>query len=561
MTSQNEKPLNSNIIYPLAVAAVWWFLYEYVIDNMVAYPLRLASAKIAAVLLDLIGIENSLDSTIISTSVFEFDVSSECSGSTTLRFMILTALLLLFLTKNISAVNKCVALIIAVALAVVVNGIRVATISYLSMATNIPIYEHSLAHSVTGIFFYGLAVGLFWFALSKFERRDDSSRTRKHILALLGVVCSVILFIPFLSQSIRLLLSGNWNPWSWTTPGFFLAGFILFVCTLLVTSEQKQKRLTGLPLSLVIAATLVALLARVIETDAFSGGALLLFFLGFAVYSSGWKSLCFYLPAFAVMLVGLPKSSLLLQHVLLLTKEYIQVHLAVLVIKLFILALAVAAQYWLAGKMATQAGVLRNLECYKGIVHSGAEYICRAFGVLFLGCMAIVLLPDFTGQSKDARSIELPYIIDNWVGRDAGFAAGLTVFNGNSYLCRRYINVQNRSVEILVNNAGGNRREIHLPEYCFINAGWTLTGEMIVDLANGGIKNAVLKKDGEVQHLAYWYWDGRRMIASYSGFVFRDILARLGSEQIHWQIYRVVSANESDLNEFISVFQKYFSTF
>ena len=88
-----------------------------------------------------------------------------------------------------------------------------------------------------------------------------------------------------------------------------------------MTSEQKQKRLTGLPLSLVIAATLVALLARVIETDAFSGGALLLFFLGFAVYSSGWKSLCFYLPAFAVMLVGLPKSSLLLQHVLLLTKE------------------------------------------------------------------------------------------------------------------------------------------------------------------------------------------------------------------------------------------------
>lgn len=539
--------------YSLAVAAFWLAVYELLLDGLLGYPLRLVSAHIAAGILGFVGVKAELSGAAIITPAFEFDVSAECSGSTTLKFMIATAIILLAFAERLNWRRKAVALLISVLLALVVNSLRVSAIVYISVLMRSPLYEDGAGHVLTGMMAYVAALALFWLVMRRLEAGEVERGAARAGSIILCVAGFIVLFAPLADQTLRLLTSSEWEPSAPWNIVFLVVGAALFVDTLRFSRKSPSGgHAAGFAIPLFCVALTLAAAARWLEVVALQSPALLLLLLSLAAALGGAGGMLRALPGLCILGMGLPRLFLLVQGLLLWREQEAGAG------ELFFVRLG--GMCLLAGVHFAVCARVRGCTQTEPAGRGLAFRLPGAYGKVFLPGLVIAGLAALVGvvmvsAAPEADRITIPYYIAPWLGEDIELTSEIGDLAGQEALiCRRYQSGGGEFVDLLVSGAGGNRGNIHPPEYCFTSAGWKVTARESLWLQipdRVGVMLMSLERGGEELYLAYWFGDGRSISRFYFTFVLQDIYNRFRGQRADWKIYRVAAAESRLLHDFL----------
>ena len=111
-------------------------------------------------------------------------------------------------------------------------------------------------------------------------------------------------------------------------------------------------------------------------------------------------------------------------------------------------------------------------------------------------------------------------------------------------------------VEFFYNYSGGDRHNLHPPEYCLTGAGWKIIEKKSWRFTdhNGKVFSITvmeLHNGDEVRWFGFWFYDGINIRANYMRMLGEDLIARLGGVIREWSIYRVIAYREEDLRRFV----------
>jgi exosortase len=120
-----------------------------------SYPLRSATASLAAALLRLAGFAVTLDETVIGWNASSFAVAEECSGVRKVWACVFLALGLAHF-RGLGARPTVLLVAVAVVAALAANVLRVAGLFYLEVVLG---RQDALLHDLFGLATFGLAVG------------------------------------------------------------------------------------------------------------------------------------------------------------------------------------------------------------------------------------------------------------------------------------------------------------------------------------------------------------------------------------------------------------------
>ena len=110
-----------------------------------------------------------------------------------------------------------------------------------------------------------------------------------------------------------------------------------------------------------------------------------------------------------------------------------------------------------------------------------------------------------------------------------------------------------------INASGGNRHELHPPEYCLTGAGWLLKNEHVIDTGKGRINEMELQKKSRIKFFYHWYTDGESNFSSYKGMLTEDTFRQLQGKTTNWFLFRVIADSpQAVLNDFLTHFHGYF---
>jgi len=79
---------------------------------------------------------------------------------------------------------------------------------------------------------------------------------------------------------------------------------------------------------------------------------------------------------------------------------------------------------------------------------------------------------------------------------------------GNAEAIKRLYTLGNDSFVVAVIDGTRNRDAVHNPDICYQGEGYTIIKESSLPIPGGEAKVLVMKKEGEVRELAYWYTTG-----------------------------------------------------
>ena len=146
--------------------ANWWLLVGsaagiYLVleslDVFLALPLRESSAVIASGILNLLGCTVERQGTILVTDDFSWDVVPACSGSTTLRVLLMSTIIWCGVQPGLTRPRKLLCIVAAIPVALLANGIRVAALTYLGAVFLKPI--DGALHDLIGVAAVMLSMG------------------------------------------------------------------------------------------------------------------------------------------------------------------------------------------------------------------------------------------------------------------------------------------------------------------------------------------------------------------------------------------------------------------
>ena len=306
-------------------------------------PLRETSAIIATFLLNSLSLPVERQGTLLIAENFTWDVVPACSGSTSLRVLLTSAVIWCGIQPNLNWRRKLFCILAAVPLALLANGIRVAVLTYVGTLLRQPV--EGILHDIIGVaaMMLGMGAVIVLTAVVTQEPQSDTSRSSLRGTTLAALL--LLLYAPALAWTIS---AWRHSPLDATGPWFLLAGVACLGLALWKHPATAPR--PGLGTALFTGSMLALLLATVVDISMLKVGALLLSWFSLIVVFRGSSVAVGCLPALAICYMGFPTVTYQLDTYVI-RRLPLMAHVPVELVKLIFAAVLVTAS-WL---MVTRA--------------------------------------------------------------------------------------------------------------------------------------------------------------------------------------------------------------
>lgn len=521
-----------------ATAAVVFLVFEAVGD-FIAVPLREVSSALAQALLSVIGFPVTRHGTILSTPNATFDVVPACSGSTTLQVLLFFAILWCGIHPRLAPGRRVLAALLALPLAVLANALRVSAL--VAVGHSIGREPGDLVHYGFGIVAFALALlGLYFLTRGLASHARPGPADDRKLAWLLGALAA-FLSLPFLGWCLE-----HWGGTALDRHGylFFAPAVVLAAWRWRSSPADRTWESTGtvglgLSLAALAAATLV-------DVNILKGLSLALAFLSLSMAFKGPRFAGSMIPVAMLAYLAFPSVSYQLG---VLTAWKFRSLAAFLGMKAALglpLALVSVLPFLRKPGLPGTAGPPRRLP---------VQVLMAALLAAFQTYYYVV-----ASTSPVDMKVEMSYLQGAWVGVDRDPPEEEAEYFGRNRIWSRRFTRGGEFVDVLVSSTGGDRHRAHPPAYCLTGTGWVTDSEEFAEprLGDGTrVPMTVLRMHHGDQRMkfCYWFTDGTRSHAGFSGMLLHDTLRRLGGRRADWLVFRVMTTSgDRALADFLSAF-------
>lgn len=533
---------------PLTVATLIFLIFP-ILGEMYELPLREFSAWMAELCLRIVNMDVSRQGTILSLPGMTFDIIPACSGSEMIRTLIFVGILWSGLHPNIPPLRKILSTVLAAAVALIANGIRLTLLLGCSFIRG-EVIEEGLLHSLIGMSAFAIALPSFFVItelLAPREKVHDSGDTSKYSSMLaFTVIITGIAYLPVLSACIIAWKGTVYNEYDQFGYLFFIIAALGWIIAWRSTTADYQFMKLG---SLLFAATnLFALLSQIPGPNYYVLGITLI--VSIFVIGLSYRNLHFAIRCLPFQFIGFlsyPKVSEIINLVLktegtsvpLLVKSLATV---AALLFFFIICLPIKRPF-VPLQAATRWSAMMTISAAITLV--GMLYLAR------------------TDFREEARTYRLPYLLGEqaeWEGSDIVDAESMTFYQRSNVLNRQYKRGIDQ-VGVMIVPSDGNRKTIHTPEYCQKGLGWKALESGTIDFTNQlGLPSRARKlllqneRSGTQRTFIYWFGDEEGVtIANYPTFLIADTWRKFFGKQTNWSLYVVWSdGKEATALDFLS---------
>ena len=531
--------MNDRLIIRAGVIATVLFVGMGLVDGFIAVQLREISSWIAYSILDLASFPIEKVGTLLKTPRMNFDVVPACSGSTTLRVMIFVGIVWTAMQDKMSLARKACLFTVVIPLALISNGIRISILVLVGYSMYKPV--EGILHDLTGMVTFTLAFGGLLIATQLFMRgrfeKENTSRIGVHIAAFISV------FILVYSKFFFWCLTG------WSSSPLDHYGFLFVIFGLIGVSYSCWRAgsvVDNFVLTSLIATSscIVFIVASVVDINILLGVSFILFVLAVLCSVGGTSRMVYSLPFVGVMALGIPTVTFVINKVMITlgmsgSKSGIMV-------KVIIAALLASIGVWRL--------LIRNKSTNRFVLP--VRQLDWLAGALVLMLVVTMYYNSEETSNTHPGELKVSYILGDWVGRKSmDFQMNPDISYQDSWL-RSYSN-GTHNVSMTVTASGGDRHQLHPPEYCLTGGGWTLNNEQkipytFLEGVNGEVTEMLLDKHESGSYFVYWFTDGKSVFPNYRSMLAEDTLRRLTNVQTKWFLFRFVAPSKKImLNDFL----------
>ena len=302
-------------------AAVFLLVFDEWINDFIAMPLRVLSTAISKFVVSVCGYDVIREGTSLVVGTFRFNVDLACSGSKTLQQMIAAAILLAGIWGGLSLVQKSLAVLVAIPIALLTNGLRVSGLMLASLYLGHGLPEETFEHQFIGILAFALALLLFWQVCKNVGSIRLPVWVEGVTRLVIYLLLLLIIFFPFLYNTGVSWSGSAWNPYNRYAEIFALIALGLFLLRHCRGGDDSmQVRLTRTDIVLGLFLTMLgACWAIVVIRLGFvtvQGAGLVAVLAGCLVLALGLRRFLWEIPVILIMLLSFPRLPLFLSDLL-----------------------------------------------------------------------------------------------------------------------------------------------------------------------------------------------------------------------------------------------------
>ena len=506
---------------------------------IIDFPLRRISSSLATVILNAISIPSTLGGTVISTANFTFDVNPDCSGSTSLRVMLLLGALWFGMYPNLTFARRLLCLALAAPIAVFFNAVRVTVLVCVGDARGEPI--EGFPHELIGIMSFGfamLAVYLMTLLVAKEPTVRQRSGPRLHLAFL--VIGLLVCYAP--------LFWGAWRMAPTTPAGLAHVALIAIGLTLVImavwSDGEAARILPEWVPPVLFAGSLVLLpLGTLLDVITLSALSLLGVLLAVILHLRGWRAALACLPLLGVVLLGLPGAHYPLLRGLVGRFATGDSYLLTALVEVVLAAGLVGLYLYLVSRVDEAEGEP---------AHKAYPLVPRLTSlpmkVFILGGLVGSLFQTYFNSQAAAfdkvHRLDVPAVIGEWTSVDLEpTEEEIAAIGRDRIVMRDYTHPEHGTVRLLASATGADRSRAHPPEQCMIVVGWEVREEKVIAQPgpHGELPmTRILLERGEAElEMRYWIEDPEgELFANFRELRSIDIGRRLTGKRTDWHVYR-----------------------
>ncbi len=559
------------LLYSLLGAVIFLIVFDAWLNDFIAMPLRVISTSISEVVVSISGYDVIREGTSLVVGSFRFNVDTACSGSKTMQEMIATAIILSGIWSGLSLMQKTLAVFLAIPIAVFTNGLRVSGLMLASIRIGHGLDEDTFEHQFIGILAFAMALLIFWQICKVVINITVFNKLEQGVKFVINILLLITIFFPLFYESFRSWGGSEWNPYNKHAWIFFILALLLYLLgryypgiKLLRRSITRRDETYGV---IVIGCGLAwAVIVSKLGFVSIQALGFLCFLSGFIIISSGIKYFFLEIPVLFVMALSFPRMPLIMNELLIGSGQY---DWTVLFVARIFLSVALIGVYCLSRWYFIIKG-LSECNNTEGLIEHNSKKSKRW---IVLNIMLLVfaggnlLWQNYIDNHKMTAKIDynklrlftnLPLKVGVWTGKKVELSdTTKELLGGTDASLRIYSSDYALPVEFFYNFSGGNRHNLHPPEYCLTGAGWSILSKKSLNLSvqNGyefPITVMKLQNNAEIRWFAFWFYDGAGIEANYVKMLSEDLFWRLSGKIREWSIYRIIAYREKDLLKFIN---------
>lgn len=566
MAAKNKKSWDSILISILG-AAVLLIAFDAWINDFIAMPLRVISTTISEIVVGICGYDVFREGTSLVVGTFRFNVDTACSGSQTMQQMLAAAIVLLGVWGGLSLGQKFIAVVIALPIAVFANGLRVSALMLASLHAGKGLTEDTFAHQFIGVAAFALALFLFWQVCKIVASTTIFDRTELFLQLTITMLLLGVIFFPFFYESLISWIGSEWNPYNryaWVFAVIAVVSFVLASYSdIRIAAKSGGKRGWDAYVGFII--LVLGLCWSIVVTKlgfvSIQGLGFVSGLFGLGVVYFGLKRFFLEIPLFLILLMSFPKIPMIISDVFGINGEQ---NWGILFGVRLLITLILLAGYLYAKKYFR---VNRSV-CASTVSNRSWQIVTLLLLIMSGGGLLWQGYLDATDNDVEMNKgdltlfAELPLKFGVWNGEIYPLSENTKdLLGGSEAVLKVYTSDYTLPIEFFYNFSGGNRHNLHPPEYCLTGAGWKIVKKISLNFtAQKGMKFPItvmeLKNGAESRWFAFWFYDGVSIKANYFRMLGEDLFSRLSGEEHEWSIYRVIAHREVDLMRFIEEVSK-----
>lgn len=556
------------LLYSLLGAVIFLIVFEAWLNDFIAMPLRVISTSISEVVVSVFGYDVIREGTSLVVGSFRFNVDTACSGSKTMQEMIATAIVLAGIWGGLSLMQKTMAVLLAIPIAVFTNGLRVSGLMLASIKAGYGLGEDTFMHQFIGVFAFALALVIFWQICKVVKKITAFEKFEHEVKLTINVLLLLIIFFPLFYESFRSWVGSDWNPYNKYAWVFILIALLMYFSGWYYSGRKLLKRritrkdeiygvfIAGCGLAWAVIVTKLGFVS--IQAVGF-----IAFLTGVIIVNSGVRFFCFEIPVLLVMTLSFPRVPLIINEFIIGSGSYdwdelfiARIFLSVVLIGVYYLS----RRYFVKNVFSkrSNAAVLAEEKFKKWVVLNIMLLVFAGSNLLWQGYIDDSKITVKTDYDNLRLFADLPLKVGVWDGTKVELSdATKELLGGTDASLRIYSSDYALPVEFFYNFSGGNRHNLHPPEYCLTGAGWKILNRISLNLTDQNgyefpITVMKLQNNAEIRWFAFWFYDGVSIEANYVKMLGEDLFLRLSGQFREWSIYRVIAYREKDLIKFIS---------
>ena len=555
------------LLYSLLGAVIFLIVFEAWLNDFIAMPLRVISTSISEVVVSVFGYDVIREGTSLVVGSFRFNVDTACSGSKTMQEMIATAIVLAGIWGGLSLMQKTMAVLLAIPIAVFTNGLRVSGLMLASIKAGYGLGEDTFIHQFIGVFAFALALVIFWQICKVVKKITVFEKFEHEVKLTINVLLLLIIFFPLFYESFRSWVGSDWNPYNKYAWVFILIALLMYISGWYYSGRKLLKRkitrkdeiygviIAGCGLAWAVIVTKLGFVS--IQAVGF-----IAFLTGVIIVNSGVRFFCFEIPVLLVMTLSFPRVPLIINEFIIGSGSYdwdelfiARIFLSVVLIGVYYLS----RRYFVKNVFSkrSNAAVLAEEKSKKWVVLNIMLLVFAGSNLLWQGYIDDSKITVKTDYDNLRLFADLPLKVGVWDGTKVELSdATKELLGGTDASLRIYSSDYALPVEFFYNFSGGNRHNLHPPEYCLTGAGWKILNRISLNLTDQNgyefpITVMKLQNNAEIRWFAFWFYDGVSIEANYVKMLGEDLFLRLSGQFREWSIYRVIAYREKDLIKFI----------